>query len=303
MMDGNKINEKERLIRFKADDGFPISALLVTKDHGRKEDIADIPILLQVHGLLGHFLARGTPRLLPHALLECGFNSLSINTRLASTGQITGVGIFDDTIRDIDAAVTFLLQDGFKTIFILGYSLGASMVAYWAANRKYPQVKGLILEGALYSVADSQRKRLEKWESTPTYEEITSKARSVLGNDPYNSVRDENFVVYQAKGPSREPINNEIFTYKTWWFMAGPESHRAMVCKQIGKVHLPILFMRGENDPVVEEWETEELGKIAKRAGNRCVKTKQIPKAKHDCMENPEMMLKEIFAMMSDGTV
>jgi alpha-beta hydrolase superfamily lysophospholipase len=213
------------------------------------------------------------------------------------------VGIFDDTIRDIDAAVTFLLQDGFKTIFILGYSLGASMVAYWAANRKYPQVKGLILEGALYSVADSQRKRLEKWESTPTYEEITSKARSVLGNDPYNSVRDENFVVYQAKGPSREPINNEIFTYKTWWFMAGPESHRAMVCKQIGKVHLPILFMRGENDPVVEEWETEELGKIAKRAGNRCVKTKQIPKAKHDCMENPEMMLKEIVAMMSDGTV
>jgi alpha-beta hydrolase superfamily lysophospholipase len=303
MMDGTKIHEKQRLIRFKADDGFPISALLVTKDHGRKEDITDIPLLLQVHGLLGHFLARGTPRLLPHALLECGFNSLSINTRLANAGQITGVGIFDDTIRDIDAAVTFLLQEGFKTIFVLGYSLGASMVAHWATNREYPQVKGLILESVLYSGADSQRKRFEKWGSTPTYEEIIQKARSVLGNDPYNSVRDESFVVYQAKGPSREPINNEIFTYKTWWFMAGPEGHRAMACKQIGNVRLPILIMRGENDPLVEEWEPEELGKIARRAGNRRVKVKQIPKARHDCMENPEMMLKEIVAMMSAGTV
>ena len=60
-----QIHEKQRLIRFRAADGFLISSLLVTMDYSKKEDILRIPILLQVHGLLGHFLARGTPRLLP----------------------------------------------------------------------------------------------------------------------------------------------------------------------------------------------------------------------------------------------
>lgn len=142
------IHEKQRLMRFRAADGFLITGLLVTKEYGRKEEILHVPVLLQIHGLLGHFLARGTPRLLPHALLARGFNSLSINTRLASTGQMTGQGIFDDTIHDIDAAIERLVQEGFQNIFVLGYSLGAAMVVHWAVNRQHSRVKGLILEGA-----------------------------------------------------------------------------------------------------------------------------------------------------------
>ena len=120
-----KIHERQNLIRFRTRDKFLISSLLVTQEFDRKEEILDIPILLQIHGLLGHFLARGTPRLLPHAIVENGFNAMSMNTRLAHAGQITGQGIFDDTIKDIDAAVEFLTQEGFRNIFILGYSLGA----------------------------------------------------------------------------------------------------------------------------------------------------------------------------------
>ena len=77
------IHATQQLIRFRAADGFLISALLVTNASSRTEDRLQIPVLLQVHGMIGHFLARGTPRLLPHALLAHGFNSLSINTRLA----------------------------------------------------------------------------------------------------------------------------------------------------------------------------------------------------------------------------
>jgi predicted alpha/beta-fold hydrolase len=134
-MNGGKIHEYQSLIRFRAEDGFLVVGLLVTKRDSRAQEILDGPILLQVHGLLGHFLARGTPRLLPHALLDRGFSSFSINTRLASAGQITGQGVFDDTIMDLDASVSFLIQEGFRRIFVLGYSLGACMVVHWAANR------------------------------------------------------------------------------------------------------------------------------------------------------------------------
>jgi len=298
-MTDTKLHEQQTLLRFRADDGFLISALLVTKKYEKKEEILEIPVLLQIHGLLGHFLARGTPRLLPHALLDHGFHSMSINTRLAYVGQMTSRGIFDDTIKDIDVAVQFLTREGFRNIFMLGYSLGASMVVHWAENRKHPDVKGLILEGAVYSGPDSSRKRLAQMGGMPTYEGVYEKAKAVLGDDPYNTTNDETFVVYQASGPSREPIHSEIFTYKTWWFMKGPEAHNAMVHKHIGKINWPILLIRGETDHLVEEWEPEALAQIVRDAGNKSVRVRQIPDAGHDCMENPDEMLKEIVHMMS----
>ena len=298
-MSNIQIHEKQRLVRFRAADGFLISSLLVTTDYDKKADILRIPILLQVHGLLGHFLARGTPRLLPHALLEHGFNSLSINSRLAAAGQMTSRGVFDDTIRDIDAAIDFLTQEGFQNIFILGYSLGAAMVVHWAANRQHPHVRGLVLEGIGFSIPDSHKKRCAQWGSTPTYEEIYERAKAVLGNDPYHTTQDETFVVYQATGPSHEPINSEIYTYKTWWFMIGPEAHSAMAHKHIARIRLPMLMIRGDNDPLVESWEPEAFATIVREAGNNNVRVRQIPAAGHDCMENPDKMLKEIVQMMS----
>jgi hypothetical protein len=126
------------------------------------------------------------------------------------------------------------------------------MVIYWAANRSHPQVKGVILEGPPYSFPDSKKKRYRLYGSSPSYEDLYEKAKTVLGNDPYYSGNDETIIVYQSRGPSREPLSGEIFTYKTWWFMQGPEAHAVMSCRHMDKVQLPMLIMRGENDPLVE---------------------------------------------------
>jgi pimeloyl-ACP methyl ester carboxylesterase len=297
------IHENQTLIRLTAQDGFMINSLLVTKDYERKEDILGIPMLLQIHGLLGHFLARGTPRLLPHALLEHGYSSLSINTRLASTGQITGKGIFDDTIWDIDASVEFLIEEGFRNIFILGYSLGAGMGVYWASHREPGMVRGMILEGPPYSFPESKKRLYGKYGSYPTYEEIYQQAKAVLGEEPYHSPLDESMVIYRAAGPSSEPLHSEIYTYKTWWFMAGPEAHGAMTNKHISRIKLPLLFMRGERDPLVEPWEPEALANLAREAGNVGVRVCTIPGSKHDCMENTEGMLREIIEIFSQYSV
>ena len=297
-MDEKKIHEQQELVRFEAADGFPITSLLVTKEHIQRRDILDVPVLLEIHGLLGHFLARGTPRQLPHSLLARGFNSLSINTRLAYAGQIVGNGIFDDTIHDIDAAVDFIEMEGFKNIYILGYSLGAAMLVNWAANREHSKVKGIILEGVHYSLPDSWKRAFNKWGSSPSYEDVYKKAKEILGDDPYESPNDETFVAYQSRGPTHEPVNSELFTYKTWWFMAGPEANSAMAYRHIGKVKVPILMLRGEEDFLVEDWELGALAKIAIESGNKDVNVKQIANARHDCMENAEEMLKEIVDMM-----
>ncbi|MFC1576220.1 alpha/beta hydrolase [Candidatus Omnitrophota bacterium] len=298
-MEETKVYERQDLLRLEAKDGSPIDALLVTSKHEKMRDVIKAPMLLQLHGLLGHFLARGTPRLLPHALLKYGYSSMSINTRLAFAGQITGKGIFDDTIYDIDAAIKFLQYEGFRNIFILGYSLGASMLVNWAAKREHAKVRGLILEGVHHAIPDSQKKDFTKWGSTPSYEEIYEKAKKILGNDPYNSPNDETFVVCQSRGPNHTPSSSEIFTYKTWWFMTGPEAVSARAHQHIDKIKIPVLMLRGEGDFLIEGWEPEALSKILREAGNKHVRVREIKGAKHDCMENPDQMLEEIHTMLS----
>ncbi len=298
-----KLHEHQSLVRFRAKDGFEIVGLLITKEHQKKKEMLDVPILLQIHGLLGHFLSGGTPRLLPHALLKEGFSSFSINTRLAFAGQMTGKGVFEDTVNDIDAAVQFLEQEGFKNIYILGYSLGAAMLVNWAANREHKNIKGIILESSHYSIADWWRRTFNKWGSDPTYNQIYDEAKKKLGDDPYNNPNDELFAVYQSRGPDRTPRSSEIFTYKTWWFMAGPQADSAIVHKHIDKIKIPILFLRGEYDPDVAPEEPDKLAEIVKETGNKHVKVSQLSNAKHDCMANPKQMIGEIVDMFKKFSV
>lgn len=299
-MSAIKLDKGQSLIRFRTRDGFLMNSLLVTKPFNAKDEILDTPVLLEIHGLLGHFLARGTPRLLPHALLEKGYSCMAINTRMAYAGQMTGIGVLDDTINDIDAAVRFLIEEGFRNVFVLGYSLGATMAVHWAANRSYPNVKGLILEGPHYSMPDAQRRRYERFGSAPGYENIYKEAKAVLGDDPYNSPNDETFVVYQARGPNRGPLSDDIYTYKTWWFMAGPEAHASITHKLIDRIDLPILIIRGEKDPLVEAWEVEALAEILRLSDSKWIKQVMIPDAAHDCMENADVMVKEITDMFAE---
>ena len=296
-MDSVRRHPEQHLIRLRTNDGVVLSSHLITERSSGKEEILESPIVLEIHGLLGHFLARGTPRLLPYALLEQGWSSFSINTRLAFAGQMNGRGIFNDTIKDLDAAVEFLTQEGFTNIYILGFSLGASMVVHWASQRTHAHVKGLILEGVHYSIPETQRKRLGFFGSNPTYEEVYERAKALLGSDPYSSRSDETFVIYKARGLTRQPGHDEIFTYKTWWHMMGPEAYAAMAHKQIGRIHYPMLMLRGEQDPLIEQWEAPALAEISRAKGNHQVNVREIPRAGHDCMENPKAMLNEITSI------
>jgi pimeloyl-ACP methyl ester carboxylesterase len=283
---------QKRLITLRAKDGLRIHALLLLRNYDSKEELLTKPIMIHIHGVLGHFLARGTPRLLPPALLGHGISSLSINTRLAYMGQIMGV-------YDIEAAVDLLKAEGFHNIFILGYSLGANLVAYYASGSGESRVRGLILEGCTYSLPESQEKRLRKWGSIPTYESIYERAQNILGPHPYKGDNDQIFIIYRAWGPTFNPGDAEIFTFRTWWFMRSPAAHNAKTYKLIAKVKGPVLFIQGAKDDIVDGWEPEELSKLLIKAGNKDISLKYIRDAKHDCMENPDETIKAITEWIS----
>lgn len=288
------IKRQRKLISLKSKDDFLIHSLLVTGEYKKREDLLKSPIIILVHGVLGHFLARGTPRQLPGALAENRINSFSINTRMAYLGQINGNAIFDKTVYDIDAALDYLREEGFLNIFILGFSLGANLAAYHASMRTYGEVKGVILEGCAYSLPDSQRRRWDKWKSIPSYGEVYEKAIEVLGPDPMSSRSDRIFLVNRAWGDTLNPFHNEIFTYKTWWFMRSPQAENAKTYKIIPGVKTPLLLLQGEYDDILDDWECRELARLARDSGNSAVKFIYIPGAKHECMENAEATVNAI---------
>lgn len=289
----------QKRIAFKARDGFEIDGLLLHRDSNSEEELLKTPIIIIVHGELGHFLSQGTPRLLPASLYKQDISSFAINTRMANIGQKTGEAIFDDAIMDVEAAVDILKDMGFYRIYILGYSLGSNLAVYYASQCSNPNVRGIILEGCTYSLPESHKKRLNKWESIPSYDEIYAKAKEILKPDPYTSLNDTILVVSRAWGPTFKPKHFGIYTYRTWWFTKGPEATKTKAYKLIQQVKVPILFLRGENDRLVESRETIKLASIAKEAGNFNVTIEYIPDARHDCMENPEKTIDAIIGWIS----
>lgn len=298
------VPRQRRLLNFNAADGFHINALLVSGEFNNEKDLYNTPVVLLVHGVLGHFLARGTPRLLPNALVERGISSLSINTRLAFTGQIFGAGIFDEGVLDIDAAVDALVNEGFEKIYVLGWSLGANITVYYAARGAHKNVKGLILEGCSSSLPLSHKRRLDRWDSIPSYEHIYDTAKKVLKPDPSDLKNDRIFIVYRAWGPSFNPSDCEMFTYRTWWYMRSPEAYNAKTNEIISDVRVPVLFIHGEHDDVVAAEEVHELLQILKKSGNRKAELTFIPGAKHDCMEKPSFTVPTIVDwILKSGSV
>lgn len=293
------ISKQKRIVSFTSEDGFVVNSLFLSGDFKRKKDYLEAPVVLFVHGVLGNFLARGTPRILPNALVENGFSTLSINTRMAFTAQVFGGGIFDEAIMDVRAAVNHLVEEGFKNIIILGWSLGANLGVYYAVNDPHPCLKGVILEGCSYSLPLSNKKRLEKWESIPSYDHIYEIAKKVLGHDPLNSNNDRIFIIYRAWGPTFKPEDVELFTYKTWWSMRSPEAQNAKTNEIISDLKVPALFIHGQNDYVVSLDEPTDLVRILNDSGNDDVELVFIPDARHDCMENAEATVPVLVEWLS----
>lgn len=231
-------------------------------------------VVIHVHGFLGNFLD-GSQRFLPPILAKSGYSSIAINTRMANFGLFFGYGILDDTIPQIDGVIKYLLKLGYKKIILSGYSLGGSMVLRYTSKKSQNSEKvplsGIVVLATPYSMPDSIKRRWEKWGSQPSYSEVYEEAKSILDLSKNDTEQDRTILIHKARGNTFRPEHTEIYTYKTWWYLAGPEANEAKGFKQIVNINLPILLIQGWNDQFVKPNETHELAQIALDNGNEDV--------------------------------
>ncbi len=250
-------------------DGLYYNSTIHDEDNKRNDTV-----VIHVHGFLGNFLD-GSQRFLPPILAEGGYSSLAINTRMANFGLFFGYGILNDTIPQIDTVVEYLKKLGYKNIILSGYSLGTSIVLRSAALRKapkaFPNLKGVITLAAPYSMPDSIRRRWNSLGSEPSYDEVCEEAKEIIKPGRQGTGHDRTILIYKARGDSYRPEHTEIYTYRTWWHLAGPEAHTAMGYKQMKEIKVPILLIQGWYDEIVKPEETHDLAQVALDAGNKDV--------------------------------
>ncbi|MFI5323788.1 MAG: alpha/beta hydrolase family protein [Thermodesulfobacteriota bacterium] len=259
------------------------------------------PVIIHIHGFLGNFL-EGSQRYLPPILAEAGYSSLSINTRMATFGLFFGYGIIDDTIPQIDTAIVYLKNMGYSKIILSGYSLGSSIVLRYASLRNDPSVftslKGIIALSTPYSTPQTIRKRWNKWGSNPSYDEIHRRVMEALKPDPHRSPEDRTVIIYKARGDTLNPEHTELYTFKTWWYLAGPEAEAAKCFKHISKISISLLLIQGRKDDELGPDEANKLMEIAQQAGNKDVTAFYLD-ANHD-FDGKEQELGEVIKKWLD---
>ncbi len=232
------------------------------------------PVVIHVHGFLGNFLD-GSQRFLPPILAKSGYSSLAINTRMATFGLFFGYGIIDETIPQIDTVINYLKNMGYSRIILSGYSLGSSIVLRYISSRgdpsRFPSLKGVVAISTPYSTPEAIRTRWNKLGSIPSYDEVYRRVKESLKPDPYHSKEDRTIIIYKARGETLNPEHTELYTFKTWWYLAGPEAESAKSFKQIGNIKIPVLLIQGLEDEILGPDEARNLAEVAQNAGNKDV--------------------------------
>ena len=237
-----------------------------------EEHLVNKPVILRLHGALGNLLDE-TEHDLPSALARGGYSSMTLNTLLGNISLFFGFGIFEKVIPQIDAAFAFLRRSGFKKIVLAGHGLGSCMALRYAALRadpdKYPDLVGVIAIGAPYSLVQTVRKKWERFNSEPSYDEVYERAKRVSQPQPGEELLDDEIIVVKrAHGTTYRPEHTEVYTLKTWWALFGPEAEGTQNYENIARIKAPILLIHGLQDDMIDYGEFVELAQIAENAGN-----------------------------------
>ncbi len=234
-----------------------------------------------VHGTVGNYIS-GVPRRVAFGLAQAGYTVLTVNTRMANYGLFFGGGLLHRTPLDLDAWVALARRMGHRRIVLLGYSLGATMVTHYQALRRPEDVAGLCTLAHPLSLPGALRRRWSRFGADPDYDTIAERARAVLGDDPDDdTVDDEIFIVERALGPTTNPTDAEIYTYRTWWFSRGPEATHAVSADRLVHVDVPVALIQGGDDLIVPPSDGRELEGIARTAGVPDLRHEVVAGANH----------------------
>jgi pimeloyl-ACP methyl ester carboxylesterase len=236
--------------------------------------------VLVVHGSVGNYLT-GVPRRISFGLANAGFPVMSVNTRMANYGVIFGGGLMHRTPLDLDAALAVLRRRGFRSVVLLGFSMGSTIVTHYQALRLPPDVVGVCTLAHPASLPAALRLRWNHFGADPGYEEVTETVHRRLAPDFEDASRDRIFLVRRARGFGDRPLDCEVWTYRTWWHARGPRAPHAESRLRVGHVTVPLAIIQAGEDELVREDEGAELEALARQGDCPSVYRTTIPDADH----------------------
>ena len=139
------------LIRLAAPDGIELDGAYFAPSAG-SQPAGPIDAALCIHGSGRNFYTAATANM-AEDLRQQGYGALTLNTRGHDTvwmDRATGVAegnafeILDNSRQDLRTGIDYLAGQGYRRIAIIGHSMGAVKVAYYAAVEDDPRVAAVI---------------------------------------------------------------------------------------------------------------------------------------------------------------
>ena len=162
---------------FKTDDNERLHGLLFTPQN-QPSDLA----LVFVHGVAMNFYL---PPLVTFGqeLAACGYHSFVINTRghdwISRVGNLTKFGgsayeLLEDCLPDLDGALAYLKEQGYRRFVFIGHSLGAIKSIIYQGTRRRDDVVGIV------SCSAPRQFYSERAARQPGFREVIDKAEALI---------------------------------------------------------------------------------------------------------------------------
>jgi pimeloyl-ACP methyl ester carboxylesterase len=281
-----------RFLSIKAIDGFKVQAALWQPEN---KPPADTTIIVQVHGSGGN-LASLPLRALARGLSAKGYAALSISTR--QHDEHVNTDNFFDVRRDIEAAVATVRALGYRSIVLLGHSLGTVQVQYYAATDWDPAIKAVILTGAFGKLPWKSRHILIQDEEN--YKALAEASLAAL-----RAGKSAEILPFKMRwlGGVETPVTAQHFlTYRD------EQTSAADGTFWISRIPRPILILRDEADGVVLPFEPYMLLSAARAEGSlvRSVKYAPVPNHRlpsregHLFTDNTEALIDAVWAWLAE---
>jgi pimeloyl-ACP methyl ester carboxylesterase len=249
-----------RFLSIKAIDGFKVQAALWQPEN---KPPAETTMIVEVHGSGGN-LSSLPLRAVARALSAKGYAALSISTR--QHDEHVNTDNFFDVRRDIEAAVATVRALGYRSIVLLGHSLGTVQVQYYAATDWDPAIKAVVLTGAFGKLPWKSRHILIQDEDN--YRALAGASLAALRAGKTGEILP---IKMRWIGAVETPVTAQHFlTYRDEQTSAADGTY------WISRIPRPILILRDEADGVVLPFEPYMLLSAARAEGSLVPSVKYV---------------------------
>jgi pimeloyl-ACP methyl ester carboxylesterase len=246
-----------RFLAIKAIDGFRVDAAL-WQPSGKQA--ADTTLIVMVHGSGGSYRQAPQSGLGPR-LAAKGYASLAIDTR--QHDDKINTDNFLDVRRDIEAAVQTGRALGYKTVVLLGHSLGNIQVQFYAATNWDRDTKAVVLLGAFANLPWKSRNILVQDEER--YRQLAEAAMKSLRDGTLDQVLPVKmrFSTPVSSAAAEAPITGQHFLTYRW-----EQTSVADGTFWIRRIPNPILMIRDQSDAAIAPFEPHMLLSAAHAEGS-----------------------------------